>query len=133
MELCERYSSKVMNERANGTILVDVAPKDVKQLEVMRPHSAPSMGQRFKQSLEKEKRLEAASKPIQSKSKNNANAKNSKDEGSEEKAAKTSKKKKKNKKQKREKSEVDEALEKGNTSVDQADEVEEGINWSDEE
>merc|ERR1712070_843765 len=98
MELCERYSTKVMNERANGTILADVAPKDVKQLEVLKPHSAPSMGQRFKQSLEKEKRLEAASKPIQSK--------------------------------KSAKSDVDEALEKGNTSIDQADEVEEGINWS---
>ena len=132
MELCERYSTKIMNERANGTILADVAPKDVKQLEVLRPHSAPSMGQRFKQSLEKEKRLEAASKPIQSKSKNNINAKNSKKENAEEKASKTSKKKR-NKKQKRQKSDVDEALEKGNTSIDQADEVEEGINWSDEE
>ena len=131
MELCERYSTKVMNERANGTILADVAPKDVKQLEVLRPHSAPSMGQRFKQSLEKEKRLEAASKPIQSKSKNST--KTSKNDESEEKApSKASKKKKKNKKQKR-KSEVDEALEKGNTSIDQADEVEEGINWSDDE
>lgn len=132
MELCERYSTKVMNERANGTILADVAPKDVKQLEVLRPHSAPSMGQRFKQSLEKEKRLEAASKPIQSKSKNSATAKTSKNDESEEKAPSKASKKKKNNKQKR-KSEVDEALEKGNTSIDQADEVEEGINWSDDE
>merc|ERR1711976_521665 len=111
-----------MNERANGTILADVAPKDVKQLEVLRPHSAPSMGQRFKQSLEKEKRLEAASKPIQSKSKNSA--KTGKNDEPEEKAPSKASKKKKNKKQKR-KSEVDEALENGNTSIDQADEVEE--------
>lgn len=68
IELCERYSNEVMDERANGTILTDVAPKDVKQLEVLRPHSTPSMGQRHKRSLEKEKRLEVASKPIQSKS-----------------------------------------------------------------
>lgn len=127
MELCERYSTKVMNERATGTILADVAPKDVKQLEVLRPHNAPSMGQRFKQSLEKEKRLEAASRPIQSKAKNSG-----KQEDSEEKESKASKKKKK-KNKKRAKSDVDEALEKGNTSIDQADEVEEGINWSDDE
>lgn len=117
-----------MNERATGTILADVAPKDVKQLEVLRPHNAPSMGQRFKQSLEKEKRLEAASRPIQSKSK----ISNTQDD-SEEKEFMASKKKKSKKNKKRAKSDVDEALEKGTTSVDQADEVEEGINWSDEE
>lgn len=130
MELCERYSEKVMNERTNGTILTDVAPKDVKQLEVLRPHSAPSMGQRFKQSLEKENRLEVASKPIQSKSSISASSTSCKKEDSKEKGSKTSKKKKK---KNRRKSEVDEALEQGNTSTDQADEVEEGINWSDEE
>merc|ERR1712070_802832 len=122
MELCERYSTKVMNERANGTILADVAPKDVKQLEVLKPHSAPSMGQRFKQSLEKEKRLEAASKPVQSKSKSGASSSSSQKGDPEEKALKTSKKKNK-KKKKRGKSEVDEALEQGNTSIDQADQV----------
>jgi hypothetical protein len=120
-----------MNDRANGTILADVAPKDVKQLEVLRPHSAPSMGQRYKQSLEKEKRLEAASKPVQSKRKNSSSgdsSTNSKKENSNgKKASKTSDKKK------RRKSEVDEKLEQGNVSLDQADEVEEGINWSDEE
>merc|ERR1719215_1661923 len=48
IELCERYATQVTNERANGNILTDVAPKGVKQLEVLRPHPAPSMGQRYK-------------------------------------------------------------------------------------
>ncbi|VEU38794.1 unnamed protein product [Pseudo-nitzschia multistriata] len=128
IELCERNSTYVMNERANGTILTDIAPKDVKQLEVLRPQSAPSMGQRFKQSLEKEKRLEAASKPVQSrKTKENDVAK-----GTKKNKNKESKNTKTKKKQVR-KSEVDDALEHGNTSLNEEDEVEEGINWSDEE
>ena len=118
-----------MNERANGSILADVAPKDVKQLEVLRPHSAPSMGQRYKQSLEKEKRLEAASKPVQSKRSSSASS----EKDNEEKASKTGSKKNKKKNKNRGKSDVDKALEQGDTSIDQADEVEEGINWSDEE
>ena len=55
MEVCDRYSTKAMHERANSTVLNNVAPKDVKQLEVLRPHSIPSMGKRYNQSLEKEK------------------------------------------------------------------------------
>lgn len=132
IELCERYSTKVMNERANGSILADVAPNDVKQLEVLRPYSVPSMGQRYKQSLEKEKRLEAAIKPVQSKtSSSRSRSEKEKSEGNdnEKKGSKNNEKKKKN----RSKSEVDRALEQGNTSLDQADDVEEGINWSDEE
>ena len=131
MELCERYSTKVMTERSNGSILADVAPKDVKQLEVLRPSSVPSMGQRYKQSLEKEKRLEAASKPIQSKSSSASTSNKKENSGSNDNEEKKTSVKKKRKK--RGKSKVDEAIEQGNTSLDQADEVEEGINWSDDE
>jgi len=132
MELCERYSTEVMNERAVGTILTDVAPKDVKQLEVLRPHSAPSMGQRYKQSLEKEKRLEAASKPVQSKRSSSSKSSEKEISGSNDNQNKKLKTEKKTKK-KRGKSDVEKALEQGDTSLDQADEVEEGINWSDDE
>merc|ERR1711865_739184 len=65
IDVCDRYSTKAMHERANSAILNDVSPNDVKQLEVLRPVSIPSMGQRYKQSLEKEKRLEAVNKPLQ--------------------------------------------------------------------
>ena len=123
-----------MNERANSTILTDVAPKDVKQLEVLRPHSVPSMGQRYKQSLEKEKRLEAASKPVQSKipPKSDKKEVDNSNDNDENKETKSSKKKRKQNK-KRGHSDVDEALAQGNTSLDQADEVEEGIDWSDDD
>ena len=131
--LCERYSDIVVSQRANGTILTDVAPKDVKQLEVLRPHSALSMGQRHKRSLEKEKRLEAATKPVQSKKRTNSlsNSKKEKFESNdvEMKGSKTGKQKKK----RHEKSSVNKLQDKGNASLDQADEVVEGINWSDEE
>ena len=119
-----------MNERGNGTILTDVAPKDVKQLEVLRLHSTPSMGQRYKQSLEKEKRLEAASKPVQSK--RSSDLKNTQ-KNVENSNHKSKNKESKSSKRKGRKSEVDVALERGNTSPNQADKVEEGINWSDEE
>jgi hypothetical protein len=130
MEVCDRYSTKAMNERANSTILNDVSPKDVKQLEVLRPHSTPSMGQRYKLSLEKEKRLEAASKPIQKKTSDGKNHKNTRDEtDNDEEKPKETKSKKKRKKNKRGETTVDDV--QGN--IDQEDEVEEGINWSDDE
>jgi len=119
-----------MNERGNGTILTDVAPKDVKQLEVLRLHSAPSMGQRYKQSLEKEKRLEVASKPVQNKRSSDLKSNKKEVENSNH---KSKNKESKSSKKRARKSEVDEALEQGNASLNQADKVEEGINWSYEE
>jgi hypothetical protein len=102
--------------------LSDVAPKDVKRLEILKPINAASMGVRFKQSLEKEKRLEVASRPVQKQS--DGKRKVSEDED----AAASSNKgaKKKNKKNKSVGKLDDSAL-------DQDDQVEEGINWSDDE
>ena len=109
-----------MLERAK---LNDVAPKDVKQLEVLKPINTPSMGERYKQSIEKEKRLEAASRPIQKKvdEKRKAN-----DDAEEAPASKKKKKSKKNTKS-NSRGKLDEE------ALDQEDEVEEGINWSDDE
>ena len=134
MDLCERYSTKVMNERANGSILIDIAPKDVKQLEILRPFSVPSMGQRYKQSVEKEKRLEAASKPVQSKISSDSTVEKQKltqSKNNEKKESGMIEKKKK--KKKRKKSEVNETMKEDICSLDNADEVEDGINWSDDE
>jgi hypothetical protein len=133
MEVCDRYSTKAMNERANSTILNDVSPKDVKQLEVLRPHSTPSMGQRYKLSLEKEKRLEAANKPIQKKTINGKNQRNTREEtDNDDEKSKETKSKKKRKKNKRVETTFDGGvMAQGN--IDQEDEVEEGINWSDDE
>lgn len=103
--------------------LNDVAPRDVKQLEVLKPINTPSMGERYKQSIEKEKRLEAASRPIQKKVDEKRKAG---DDAEEAPAAKKKKKSKKNKKSGSHGKLNEEAL-------DQEDEVEEGINWSDDE
>mmetsp|Transcript_1486 Transcript_1486/g.1575 ORF Transcript_1486/g.1575 Transcript_1486/m.1575 type:complete len:111 (+) Transcript_1486:1915-2247(+) len=109
-----------MHERANSTILNDVSPNDVKQLEVLRPVSIPSMGQRYKQSLEKEKRLEAANKPFQKPGKGNIQKKETMN-------------KRKSKKNKHGKKMVDDGETMPQGNIDQEDEVEEGINWSDDE
>jgi len=132
IDVCERYSTKAMNERANSTILNDVSPNDVKQLEVLRPSSIPSMGQRYKQSLEKEKRLEAASKPFQkpSKGKNQKKGREGVDNSDETKETMSKRKSKKNK---RGKKMVDDGETMPQGNIDQEDEVEEGINWSDDE
>ena len=97
--------------------LTDVAPKDVKQLEVLKPINTPSMGERFKQAIEKEKRLEAASRPTQ---------KAKQGEATEAKATKKSKKSKKKKNK-------GPAPVQNPGGLEQEDEVEEGINWSDDE
>mmetsp|Transcript_60350 Transcript_60350/g.69347 ORF Transcript_60350/g.69347 Transcript_60350/m.69347 type:complete len:439 (+) Transcript_60350:303-1619(+) len=120
IDVCDRYSTKAMHERANSTILNDVSPNDVKQLEVLRPVSIPSMGQRYKQSLEKEKRLEAANKPFQKPGKGNIQKKETMN-------------KRKSKKNKHGKKMVDDGETMPQGNIDQEDEVEEGINWSDDE
>jgi hypothetical protein len=108
-----------MEERSK---LNDVSPKDVKQLEVLKPIKTPSMGERYKQALDKEKRLEAASRPVQKTSK----SKEPKSE-TEEPAPKNKRKRAQKKKIKSQSLKVEEG------ALDQQDEVEEGINWSDDD
>jgi hypothetical protein len=110
-----------MVERAK---LNDIAPKDVKQLEILKPINTPSMGERYKQALEKEKRLEAASRPIQKQTESKRKASS---EGEEQPAVS-----KKNKRAKRIKGGVPSGKLDEN-ALNQQDEVKEGINWSDDE
>lgn len=99
----------------------DVAPKDVKQLEVLKPITTPSMGERYKQSIEKEKRLEAATRPVQKATK------------SQERETEDPEEKKGKKKTKKKKKPVSASAMATDDALDQQDEVEEGINWSDED
>ncbi len=66
IEMCSKCSVLAMTERANpnNSVMRDVSTKDIKQLEILKPRTIPSMGQRHKLSLEKEMRLVAASRPI---------------------------------------------------------------------
>jgi hypothetical protein len=111
-----------MLERAK---LNDIAPKDVKQLEILKPINTPSMGERYKRALEKEKRLEAASRPVQKQTETKRKASS----GEEEQPVAA----KKNKRAKRIKGKNIPYGKLDENALNQKDEVEEGINWSDDE
>lgn len=115
IDLCERYSSFVVKERA----LLGEAPKDIKRLEVLKPTSEPNMGARHDASIAKEKRLEEVTRP--------ATAKRSQQEAKKE--EKTSKKPAK----KKQKVEVNKADLANTGALEEDDEVAEGINWSESE
>ena len=123
MDACERYSKRAIEERAK---LQDVAPKDVKQLEVLRPVNTPSMGERYKNLIEKEKRLEASTRPVQKHSE-------SKQQAPENESSKAKKKKASAPKRKKETSTAENNLADNESSLLEEDEVKEGIDWSDDD
>jgi nucleolar complex protein 2 len=132
LDVCQKYSSWAMNERINpnNSLMNDVSPKDIRQLEVLKPHSTPSMGQRHTQSLEKERRLEVASRPIQKKT-TGSKKEGSEDENVEMKETKGKRKKQKKNKKKQASTELDDQAPQG-AIMDQKDTVED-LDWSDEE
>jgi hypothetical protein len=139
LDLCNKYSTWAMNERVNpnNKLIADASPKDIKQLEILKPLSAPSMGRRHKESLEKEKRLEVASRPIQKKASTVKKDKETDDDdGNDDGDAEEPKEKqrrKKNKKQINSGASDGSAMRdnKKKNGLDEADMVED-LNWSDE-
>lgn len=129
MDLCDKCSTKAIEERAK---LTDVAPKDVKQLEVLRPINTPSMGDRFQQAIDKEKRLEVASRPLQKTKKSSQKEDmNDDEEGDEPEVLSKAAKKRKRRAAKNnaiKRGKLDEAA-----VEQQQDTLEEGINWSDDD
>jgi nucleolar complex protein 2 len=138
VDTCERYASAAVQARSK----LQEAPKDVVRLECLRPHSEPSMKERHEVAVEKERKsLEASrllARPEAGKKGKEADedAMDEDDDANEEDEESTSNKKKKNKKRK--KSTV-EAL-RANAPVlaseeqlEEDDQVQEGIDWSDEE
>lgn len=121
--MCTRYHQRGINERAK---LNDVAPRDVKQLELLKPIHTPSMGTRYKESLEKEKRLEAASRPLQKA------AQQAKETGTEEPREKNSKKRKRSNKRGGE-ADAPNVSYVPKDALEQEDEVREGVDWSDDD
>jgi len=137
IELCERYSEQIMEGRTN----LNEAPKDIKRLEVLKPPTFPSMRERYEAFIAKEKRLEAVTTPAVASGKNNkANNNNKKgskqkrddeeddDDDVVEEEKEVSRPKKKAKKRK-----VNELDLKNVGALEENDEVQEGINWSDDE
>jgi hypothetical protein len=124
-----------MEERAK---LQDVAPKDVKQLEVLRPVNVPPMGARFKELLAKEQRLEASSRPVQKHATTATAVTTTKTKKGDEAEVKDGPARKKRKKSQG-KGAAAATDSKAVTTKDdegdllQEDEIKEGIDWSDDE
>lgn len=120
-----------MKERVNpqNKLMSDLSPKDIKQLEVLKPVSRSSMGERHKVSLEKERRLELASPAMKRKASNKEKLVD--EDASENDPSQRGKKKKQNTRGTAPTHECDEA----NTDVstlDQEDMVED-LDWSNNE
>ena len=121
IELCEKSSRSAMLARSK---LAD-APKDIKVLEILRPPNAPTMGERYEMAIAKERRLEVASQPDMSKkSATTKETKVSENKATPSKKAKNAPKKK---------NQVDEEALKNTGVLEEEDEVQEGIEWSDSE
>merc|ERR1711865_1224759 len=137
LEVCTRYSTTAMHDRATNPVLQDLAPKDIKLLEVLRPPTVPRMGRRHKISLDKEKALDIANKPVQAKGVGThprpTTTAATHDEDADDDADPNNKKRKKNKRRKRQLATANALLDTNRDALAQQDEVEDGINWSDDE
>jgi len=137
LEVCTRYSTTAMHDRATNPVLQDLAPKDIKLLEVLRPPTVPRMGRRHKISLDKEKALDMANKPVQAKGVGThprpTTVADAKEEDADDDADPNNKKRKKNKRRKRQLATANALLDQNRDALAQQDEVEDGINWSDDE
>ena len=146
IELCEKYAAFVIRERAS---LVD-APKDVGRLEALKPNNVPSMKERYDAGVSKEKRLEAVANPLVSLNKKHGvnDDKKKKQQVVEEEEEESSDDEKfededsdevdgetqtKTASKKRKVTVVNEADLKNVKALEEEDDVQEGIVWSDSE
>jgi len=124
IDTCERHSAKAILDRSK----LEEAPKDVKKLEILKPLDVSCMKERYEAAIAKERRLETATKP--------EFASSGKKGKKEEAASHVTKQKKTSKKTKtkwrRNKDDV-EAKDIGEEALNKADEVAQGIDWSDDE
>ena len=142
IELCEKASKSAILARSK---LIE-APKDIRRIEVLKPNNAPSMGERYDMAIAKERRLEVASQPevgraAKEKAKKmkqqamedaqaQAQAKKDKDSNS----TGTSNRKSKGKgKGKINSLRLDEEALQNVEALEEEDEVQEGIDWSESE
>ena len=122
IDLCERHANKAIQDRSK----LEEAPKDIKKLEILKPANAPNMKDRYDAAISKEKRLESATKPeVQKEVERQATEtkkRTQKDSGNNKKSKKSKLKVE---------SEVDDVGEE--EALERADEVAQGIDWSDDE
>lgn len=127
MEQCDHYTAFCVKGRSK----LQEAPKDVKILEILKPSGEPNMYARHEAMVSKEKRLEAAARPVVSAKTGGKRKAEEEDVKEDEKKAPTRSKKGNNKKKAPRK--VIESDLNNTEALKQDDEVEEGIDWSDDE
>mmetsp|Transcript_20384 Transcript_20384/g.57963 ORF Transcript_20384/g.57963 Transcript_20384/m.57963 type:complete len:824 (-) Transcript_20384:114-2585(-) len=125
IDMAERYQKAAVDGRSK---LIDIAPKDVKRLEILKPINAPSMGKRLENAIVKEKRLEVATRPAQkasTKKKRKEQQDNNNSNNDDDNNKKSNKKQKKTPKATNARENL--------AALEEEDEVQMGINWSDDE
>ena len=129
IDTCEKHSREAMTKRSK----LSEAPKDVKMLECLRPPSAPTMNERHKRALDKEaKRILATTPPAgKTPAPREDPSDSEEDDSSVEETVKVKKGKKASKKKLTKSTGV--KAKENPAALDQEDEVQEGINWSDDE
>jgi nucleolar complex protein 2 len=142
LDTLSRHSDAAVKARSK----LQSAPRDVLELECLRPPSQPAMGERLQSLLEKEQKAAAASAALRSKSDRGASLKRGRggDAEEEEREEADESAKKRRKRQRGAKTSTAGAVassrnREGGESrrepgrVDQEDEVQDGIDWSDED
>lgn len=137
IDVCDKYSAFCVQGRSK----LQEAPRDVKLLECLKPVSEKNMRERHEDSVVKEQRALEASRPAAPAKKKGAKDEDASDEdGSDEEMQEETKASKKRKKSKRDakkpilnKEELEKQLMGDDEIMEVDDEVEEGVNWSDEE
>jgi nucleolar complex protein 2 len=138
LDTCERYSKYAVQQRSK---LLE-APKDVAQLECLKQHSQKSMRERHEESVEKEQKTLEASRqlanPDRFKKGKQAEEENDEEEeenDNDEEDAESNKMKKKKRKKRKAAAGADmpEPVLASAETLEQEDQVQEGVEWSDEE
>jgi hypothetical protein len=127
--MCEKNSKAATLSRSK----LHEAPKDIKVLEVLRPSNAPTMKERYEMAIAKERRLESASQPELSQAAKEKARKEKEALDKKKKEEKDAVDKKKNGKKKKNKMELNEYDLKNVEALEEDDEVQDGINWSESE
>uniref|UniRef100_A0A7S2S7C6 Nucleolar complex protein 2 homolog n=1 Tax=Eucampia antarctica TaxID=49252 RepID=A0A7S2S7C6_9STRA len=127
IEVCEKHSKTATKARS----LLKEAPKDIRRLEALKPKNALSMKQRYDASITKENHLETAAQPVVSESaKAKALAQQKEELKKAEKATKKRSLDAENKAKKKAKMNIEVSKDSRDFGDD---EVNEGIDWSDDE
>jgi len=136
IDLCDMYSKFAVQARSK----LQEAPKDVKLLECLKPTTEKTMRERHEESIEKEQKALEASRPssasAEKKRDEPADSDSDGSEVSEKEEMGPKRKKQKQKKQKKTRAsreELEKQMLPDDELMEEQDQVEEGVDWSDED